>query len=78
MHMKLFLVRVYVLILATAGFSVPAFAYLDPGTGSLILQSLVGAIAAAGAVVVFYYRQVKHYLSKVLFRRDPNRDSPDQ
>ena len=37
----------------------PAYAYLDPGTGSLILQSLIGAIAG----VLFFGR---HYLMKLM------------
>jgi len=29
------------------GLSAPAYAYLDPGTGSIILQSAMGAVAGA-------------------------------
>lgn len=36
-----------VLLIATAA---PAHAYIDPGTGSIVLQALIGA-AAAGMVV---------------------------
>lgn len=35
----------------------PAFAYIDPGTGSIILQAIIGGIAVAG----FYFRS---YLAK--------------
>jgi len=28
-----------------------AFAYIDPGTGSIILQGLIAGIAAAGATI---------------------------
>jgi len=34
-----------------------AFAYLDPGTGSMLLQVILGGIAAVGvAVKLFWYK----------------------
>ena len=35
----------------------PAFAYLDPGTGSMLLQVVLGGIAAVGvALKLFWYK----------------------
>jgi hypothetical protein len=35
----------------------PAFAYLDPGTGSMMLQVILGGIAAVGvAIKLFWYK----------------------
>ena len=35
----------------------PAFAYLDPGTGSMMLQVILGGIAAIGvAIKLFWYK----------------------
>tara|TARA_B110000881_G_C18123589_1_gene293365 strand:+ start:216 stop:425 length:210 start_codon:yes stop_codon:yes gene_type:complete len=42
-----------------------SFAYLDPGTGSIILQAILGFIAAAGASVVLYWTKFKELLSKI-------------
>jgi hypothetical protein len=36
-----------------------AFAYLDPGTGSLILQALLGAIAAAAVAITTFWSKIK-------------------
>jgi hypothetical protein len=44
-------------------------AYLDPGTGSLILQALVAALAGAIVVVTSYWQKIR-----ALFRRS-SRDS---
>jgi hypothetical protein len=44
-------------------------AYLDPGTGSLILQALVAALAGAIVVVTSYWQKIR-----ALFRRG-SRDS---
>ncbi len=46
-----------------------AFAYLDPGTGSIILQAILGFIAAALAYFSFYWNKVKVFLSK-LFKKN--------
>jgi hypothetical protein len=35
----------------------PAFAYLDPGTGSMLLQVILGGVAAvAVAIKLFWYK----------------------
>ena len=44
-------------------------AYLDPGTGSLILQALVAALAGAAVVITSYWQKIR-----ALFRRS-SRDS---
>ena len=36
----------------------PAQAYLDPGTGSIILQGLLAAIAGAAVVLRLYWQRV--------------------
>lgn len=36
-----------------------AYAYLDPGTGSMLLQSLIGAVAAAGMVLSLFWQRIK-------------------
>jgi divalent metal cation (Fe/Co/Zn/Cd) transporter len=37
--------------------SSPAYAYLDPGTGSAILQGIIGAIAAIAIVLKLYWHR---------------------
>jgi hypothetical protein len=44
-------------------------AYLDPGTGSLILQAVVAALAGAVVVITSYWQKIR-----ALFRRS-SRDS---
>lgn len=45
-----------------------AHAYLDPGTGSIILQAILGFIAAAAATVSIYWEKFKSMINKVLKR----------
>lgn len=35
------------------------FAYLDPGTGSLVMQFIVGGILAVGVFVKAYWSKIK-------------------
>jgi hypothetical protein len=39
--------------------SAPAYGYIDPGTGSLIVQSVIGAIAAIGVTLKLYWHKLK-------------------
>ena len=48
--------------------SVKAHAYLDPGTGSIILQALLGLIAAIGATSSFYWKKINSKI-KLLFKK---------
>jgi hypothetical protein len=43
------------------GFSAAAHAYLDPGTGSILVQSLLAGIAGAAAVISLYWQRVKAF-----------------
>ena len=36
----------------------PAAAYLDPGTGSMLLQALLGGVAAVGVIARLYWHRL--------------------
>tara|TARA_B100000989_G_scaffold274527_1_gene233402 strand:- start:1234 stop:1446 length:213 start_codon:yes stop_codon:yes gene_type:complete len=46
-----------------------AYAYLDPGSGSIILQAILGFIAASLATISFYWSKLKIFLNK-LFKKN--------
>jgi hypothetical protein len=48
-----------VLTFLCVGFTLPAYGYIDPGTGSLIIQSIIGAIAAIGVTMKLYWHKIK-------------------
>jgi len=50
-------------ILGCALGSAPAHAYLDPGTGSIILQSILAGIAVAIGVLRLYWYRLKAFFS---------------
>jgi hypothetical protein len=39
-----------------------AYAYLDPGTASLILQGIIGGIAAGLVVIKLYWQKLKQFI----------------
>ena len=46
-----------------------SFAYIDPGTGSILIQGIIGAIAAIGVTLKLYWHRIV-----ALFRRESTED----
>jgi len=46
--------------------SSPSYAYLDPGTGSIILQSILAGIAVAMGLLRFYWHRFKEFLANLV------------
>ena len=46
-----------------------AYAYLDPGTGSIILQAIIGFIAATITAISVYWIKFKSIISKIFLRK---------
>jgi hypothetical protein len=53
------------LVVSLAGLAIlcsPAYAYLDPGTGSVVLQLLLGGLAGLAAVAKLYWAQIVRFV----------------
>jgi hypothetical protein len=50
-----------------------AFAYLDPGTGSMLLQVILGGIAAVGVAIKLYWHKLR-----VAFGLGRKTEKPDE
>ena len=61
--------RIYMALLAVPAlllFSTQnAYAYLDPGTGSMILQGLIGGIAGGMFAIRLYWSKLKTWFGRV-------------
>ena len=56
----------FTILLLSRGFFVSdAYAYLDPGTGSVILQALIGVIAGVLITLKIYWYKLKEKLSRM-------------
>ena len=60
---------VFIIILLRPDIS---YAYFDPGTGTLLLQGLVAALAAAGAAITIYWNKLKSLFLKKKNDKDHN------
>jgi len=49
--------------------SVPAYAYLDPGTGSMVLQVLLGVAVGALTAGKLYWAKIKNFF----YRKDASK-----
>ena len=47
-----------------------SYAYLDPGTGSFILQAIIGFIAAGLATVSLYWNKFKNFITKFFKKKN--------
>jgi hypothetical protein len=61
MTMKI-IVKGWFLLIISICWAAPAHAYLDPGTGSAILQGILGAIAAIAVVTKLYWYRILRFL----------------
>jgi len=64
---------VFIIILLRPDIS---YAYFDPGTGSILLQGLIAALAAGGAAITLYWNKLKSLFSKKKNDKDHNELSP--
>jgi len=58
------------LALALLGVATPAFAYLDPSTGSMVVSAIVGIFASIALAVKTYWYRIKGF-----FKRGSKQDS---
>jgi len=66
----------YLNILSLIFYSSNAYAYLDPGTGSFILQAILGFLAAISAGFLYYWSKVKNFFLKI-FKKNNNDKKTD-
>lgn len=57
--------RMTVLFAVYASLSSPAYAYLDPATGSIAVQALIGAVATWIMYSRMFARKAKQFLSRL-------------
>lgn len=53
------------ILVATLMFPLNAYAYLDPGTGSALIQGVIGAVAAIGLVLKLYWHRLLRVLGLI-------------
>ena len=58
--------RMYALVcvlLLSIFLAAPALAYIDPGTGSFVVQGIIAAVVGAGVAVKLFWHRIKSALT---------------
>lgn len=63
-------VRLTILFAVYASLSTPAYAYLDPATGSIAVQAIIGAVATWIMYSKIFARKARSFLSRLVKGRD--------
>ena len=61
---KLFLIALIYCAMLT-----PSQAYLDPGTGSIVLQAIIAFLAVIGSTTISFWKKLKKLYYKILFNK---------
>ena len=57
--------KLFLLTLLYLSMSSPSHAYLDPGTGSVILQAVIAFLAAVTTMTTTFCKKIKELYSKI-------------
>ena len=63
----------FISLLILFGLCSESYAYLDPATGSIILQLFMAGFAGFFAYIIFYYRKFKNSL-KNIFKKEEKKE----
>tara|TARA_B100000795_G_C22508729_1_gene326891 strand:+ start:292 stop:495 length:204 start_codon:yes stop_codon:yes gene_type:complete len=50
-----------------------AHAYIDPGSGSIIIQAIIGVVATVGTTATIYWGKIKSF-----FKKDKKKDENER
>jgi hypothetical protein len=53
-------------------------AYIDPGTGSFIIQTIVAGVFSAGVVIKMYWQKIMAYFGKEKIQPDQKEENLDK
>lgn len=67
----------YLLVLVAVPFSF-ACAYLDPGSGSFIIQLVVGAVLGSLVAIKMYFKNIKKFVSQLFSKKSSIETQSDE
>jgi len=72
--MKFSISRVLAMTVALMLVAAPAFAYIDPGTGSFLVQGIIAAVIGIGVTGKLYWSKIKAKLTGKAIEEDDDDD----
>ena len=64
--------QLIIIIISYISMTSYAYAYIDPGAGSVIIQAILGFLAAIFAYTAFFWNKMKSFFSKIFKKKDEN------
>jgi len=65
MRLEIILIILSLSILYPGALVVEAHAYLDPGTGSVVIQALIGVLVGVGISLKIYWYKIKEKFTRI-------------
>ena len=75
-HCDLGMILLVFFILTFLMFQKPAYAYLDPGSGSYILQMLAGGLLAASFAIKTFWKNIKSFFTNLFSKKKKDERNP--
>ena len=72
------IVSLAVLVVLFLFFPKRAYAYLDPGTGSYVIQILVAALVGSAVAVRVFWRNIRMFFQRLFSRRRDQEEETDE
>lgn len=70
MYLSISNMKYVIIVMGLMTYNSPVYAYLDPGTGSVLIQGLIGVFAATVSFLSIYWHKVKAFFKKKFIRRN--------
>ena len=62
--------QLIIIIISYISMTSYAYAYIDPGAGSVIIQAILGFLAAIFAYVTFFWNKIKSMFNKIFKKNE--------
>jgi len=71
--------RNYIIFFCFIFFFIPVntYAYLDPGTGSFVIQIIIAFALGAIIFIKIYFNKIKDFFSKILLKKKSKDEKPN-
>ncbi len=73
--MKLYSSFTIAMLVTAIFWATPAHAYLDPGTGSMLVQALIAVVAAVSVSLGIFRRRIRSIFNRILGRKDNEKEN---
>ena len=61
--------KLFLIVLIYYAMLTPSQAYLDPGTGSIVLQAIIAFLAVIGSTTISFWNKIKKLYYKILLNK---------